>query len=69
MSLGGGRNIPISASVLNDLLRYVFESPLLSFRRTLVIGVWVQDDLITLTELHLQRPPLPNQAAFTGSGS
>lgn len=69
MSLGGGRNIPISASVLNDLLRYVFESPLLSFRRTLVIGVWVQDDLITLTELHLQRPPLPNQAVFTGSGS
>ena len=54
--LGGGRNIPISASVLSDLLHYVLVSPLLSFRRTLVIGVWVEDDLITLTELHLQSP-------------
>ena len=69
MSLGGGRNILISASVLSDLLHYVFVSPLLSFGRILVIGVWVEDDLITLTELHLQRPPFPNQAAFTGSGS
>lgn len=69
MSLGGGRNIPISASVLSDLLHYVFVSPLLSFGRTLVTAVWVEDDLITLTELHLQRLPFPSQAAFTGSGS